>query len=100
MYHTQYIRETLLEPEWLVGLVTPLLVYWMCVHSVMPLKGNSLWIASVPKGLFTATLHYVVLAALSQDMLSVLGSPRLPSKHRLFDTGQKDSSPSIATFGH
>lgn len=56
----------------------------------------------MPKGLFTATLHYVVLAALSQDILSVLGSPRLPSKHRLFDTGQKDSSPQpcIATFGH
>lgn len=56
----------------------------------------------VPKGLFTATLYYVVLAALSQDILSVLGSLRLPSKHRLFDTGQKDSSPwpCTVTFGH
>lgn len=56
----------------------------------------------MPKGLFTATLRYVVLAALSQDILSVLGSPRLPSKHRLFDIGKKDSSPQLclATFGH
>lgn len=83
-------------------LVTPLLVYWMCVHSLMPLKVSSLWMTGVPKGLFTATLRYVVLAALSQDILSVLGSPRLPSKHRLFDIGKKDSSPQLclATFGH
>lgn len=74
----------------------PLLVYWMCVRAVMPLKDNSFWMLGVPKGLFTATLYYVVPAALSQDVLSVLGSPRLPSKHRLFDTGQKDSSPCLA----
>lgn len=82
-------------------LITPLLVYWMCVHSVMPLKDNSLWVTGVPTGLFTATLYYVVLAALSQDILSVLGSPRLPSKHRLFHTGEDSSpQPCIATFGH
>lgn len=93
LYHTQYIRGTLIEPGWLVRSITYLLVYGMCVHSVKPVKGNCIWMTGVSKGLFTETVHYVVLGALSQDLLSVLGSPRLSSKHRLFDAGQKDSSP-------
>lgn len=66
------------------------------------MKGNCSWMTSVSKGLFTGTDHYVVLGAFSQDLVSVFASPRLSSKHGLFDTGQKDSlpQPCAASFGH
>jgi len=79
--------------------ITPSLAYWMSVHSVKPVKGNCIWMIGVSKGRFTATVHYGILGALSQ---AVLGTPRLSSKHRLFDTGQEDSSPQpcAASFAH
>lgn len=47
----------------------------MCVHSVKPLKGNCIWMTSVSKGLFTETLRYVVLRALSQMYCLCSGHP-------------------------
>lgn len=83
-------------------LITPSLTYWMYVHSVKPMKGNCIWMTGALERRFTETVHYVVLRALSQDMLSVLGSPRLSPKHSLFHIGQKDSSsqPHASSFGH
>lgn len=56
------------------------------------MKGNCIWMSGVSKGRFTETVHYVVLGALSQDILSVCGS----AKSSLCDTGQKDS-PQLCT---
>lgn len=70
----------------------------MGVHSVKPRKGNCIWMTNVSKGLFTETVHYVVLRALSQDVLSVLRSPRLSSKQALWH--RSEGLFAMASFGH